>query len=91
MGGDIANANVSCVSDLLSSTWYWIIHWAKYGVKELWTICYHPGVPQFISQSFDLFLEDEPYSTSYRGNTKKHITMHLHTSDEKKLKKKEIQ
>ena len=62
--------------------------WAKYGAKELWTICYNLGVPQFISQSFDLFLEDEPYSTSYHGNTKKHITMHLHTSDKKKLKKK---
>ena len=21
-------------------------HWANYGVKELWTICYHPAVPQ---------------------------------------------
>ena len=21
-------------------------HWAKYGVKELWSIFYHPGVPQ---------------------------------------------
>ena len=63
-------------------------HWAKYGVKELWTICYNLGVPQFISQSFDLYLEDEPYSKSYHGNTKKHITMHLHTSDKKKLRKK---
>ena len=30
---------------------------------------------------------DELYSTSYHGNTKKHITMHLHTSDKKKTKK----